>query len=82
MSGGQSLSSCCYISHVRQGSSIGSYTTQWINEFYHSAKGESAEDWLDKAKSRREKLPYPVEVKVLFPTLATVRSSQHGERVG
>ncbi|KAJ4492595.1 tyrosyl-DNA phosphodiesterase-domain-containing protein [Lentinula edodes] len=65
-----------------QGSSIGSYTTQWINEFYHSAKGESAEDWLDKPKSRREKLPYPVEVKVLFPTLATVRSSQHGERGG
>ncbi|KAJ3848765.1 tyrosyl-DNA phosphodiesterase-domain-containing protein [Lentinula lateritia] len=65
-----------------QGSSIGSYTTQWINEFYHSAQGESAEDWLDKPKSRREKLPYPVEVKVLFPTLATVRSSQHGERGG
>ncbi|GAW05961.1 phospholipase D nuclease [Lentinula edodes] len=65
-----------------QGSSIGSYTTQWINEFYHSAKGESAEDWLDKPKSRREKLPYPVEVKVLFPTLATIRSSQHGERGG
>ncbi|KAJ3732045.1 tyrosyl-DNA phosphodiesterase-domain-containing protein [Lentinula guzmanii] len=65
-----------------QGSSIGSYTTQWVNEFYHSAKGESAEDWLDKPKSRREKLPYPVQLKVLFPTLTTVQSSQHGERGG
>ncbi|KAE9399899.1 phospholipase D/nuclease [Gymnopus androsaceus JB14] len=64
-----------------QGSSIGQYTTQWMNEFYHSAKGESAQDWLDKPKSRREKLPYP-EMKVLFPTLATVRSSQHEERGG
>ncbi|KAJ3828366.1 tyrosyl-DNA phosphodiesterase-domain-containing protein [Lentinula raphanica] len=65
-----------------QGSSIGSYTTQWLNEFYHSAKGESAEDWLDKPKKRREKLPYPTGLKVLYPTLETVRSSQHGERGG
>ncbi|KAJ4473667.1 tyrosyl-DNA phosphodiesterase-domain-containing protein [Lentinula aciculospora] len=65
-----------------QGSSIGAYTTQWINEFYHSAKGDSAGDWLDKPKSRREKLPYPVDLKVLFPTLATVRGSQYRERGG
>ncbi|KAJ3968209.1 tyrosyl-DNA phosphodiesterase I [Lentinula raphanica] len=65
-----------------QGSSIGSYTTQWVNEFYPSAKGESAEDWLDKPKRIRERLLYPTGLKVLYPTLETVRSSQYGERGG
>ncbi|KAJ3720968.1 hypothetical protein C8R42DRAFT_73493 [Lentinula raphanica] len=65
-----------------QGSSIGSYTTQWVNEFYHSAKGKSAEDWLDKPKRIRERLLYPTGLKVLYPTLETVRSSQYGERGG
>ncbi|KAJ3753165.1 tyrosyl-DNA phosphodiesterase-domain-containing protein [Lentinula raphanica] len=65
-----------------QGSSIGSYTTQWVNEFYHSAKGESAEDWLDKPKRIRERLLYPTGLKVLYPTLETVRGSQYGERGG
>ncbi|KAI6032432.1 hypothetical protein EDC04DRAFT_2605178 [Pisolithus marmoratus] len=29
-----------------QGSSIGTYSTRWLNEFYYSTRGESAEDWL------------------------------------
>ncbi|KIK61610.1 hypothetical protein GYMLUDRAFT_42622 [Collybiopsis luxurians FD-317 M1] len=62
-----------------QGSSLGQYTTQWMNEFYHSARGESAEDWLDKPKSRRAKLPYPPNLRVVFPSFATVRRSQYGE---
>ncbi|KAG0694966.1 tyrosyl-DNA phosphodiesterase-domain-containing protein [Suillus ampliporus] len=57
-----------------QGSSIGTYSTQWINEFYWSARGESAEDWLDEPKTKRAKLPLP-PVKVVFPSLKTVRDS-------
>lgn len=63
-----------------QGSSIGVYTTQWMNEFHWSARGETAEDWLDEPKKRREKLPYP-PVKVVFPTKKTVKDSIHGESV-
>lgn len=65
---------------VWQGSSLGSYTTQWINEFHWSARGESAEDWLDESKKRREKVPYP-PVKVIFPTKKTVQESALGEQV-
>ncbi|KAI0076842.1 phospholipase D/nuclease [Panus rudis PR-1116 ss-1] len=64
-----------------QGSSIGTYSTQWMNEFYHSARGESAEDWLDQPKNRRSKLPYP-PVKIIFPTLKTVQESVLGEEGG
>ncbi|KAF9461346.1 tyrosyl-DNA phosphodiesterase-domain-containing protein [Collybia nuda] len=64
-----------------QGSSLGNYTTQWLNEFHWSARGESAEDWLDEPKKRREKLPFP-SVKVVFPTRATVQKSQLGEEGG
>jgi len=56
------------------------YTTQWLNEFHWSARGESAEDWLDSSKKSREKLPYP-PVKVVFPTKATVQASTPGEKV-
>ncbi|KAL0952281.1 hypothetical protein HGRIS_006571 [Hohenbuehelia grisea] len=63
-----------------QGSSIGVYTTQWMNEFYWSARGESAENWLTVSKKRRESAPYP-PIKVLFPSLQTVRQSVLGERV-
>ncbi|KAF5352877.1 hypothetical protein D9757_012107 [Collybiopsis confluens] len=65
-----------------QGSSLGQYTTQWMNEFYHSVRGESAEDWLDTPKARRAKLPYPTDVKVVFPSFLTVRGSQYGEAGG
>ncbi|OSX58620.1 hypothetical protein POSPLADRAFT_1060515 [Postia placenta MAD-698-R-SB12] len=64
-----------------QGSSIGTYSTQWVNEFYCSARGESAQTWLDAPKSRRAKLPYP-PIKILFPTLQYVRESVLGERGG
>jgi len=64
-----------------QGSSIGTYSTQWLNEFHWSARGESAEDWLDEAKTRRSKLPWP-SVKIIFPSLKTVRSSVLGEPGG
>lgn len=63
-----------------QGSSIGSYTTQWLNEFHSSARGESAEDWLDQPKKSREKLSFP-SIKILFPTRATVQASAAGEPV-
>lgn len=63
-----------------QGSSLGSYTPQWLNEFHWSARGESAEDWLDKTKKSREKLPFP-SVKIVFPSKATVKSSAMGEQV-
>ncbi|KAF8064419.1 tyrosyl-DNA phosphodiesterase-domain-containing protein [Lyophyllum atratum] len=64
-----------------QGSSIGIYTTQWMNEFHWSARGESAEDWLDEPKKKREKLPYP-SAKVVYPTKATVQQSRLGEPGG
>ncbi|ETW80095.1 hypothetical protein HETIRDRAFT_459808 [Heterobasidion irregulare TC 32-1] len=64
-----------------QGSSIGTYSTQWVNEFYGSASGESPEKWLDEPKSRRAKLPWPL-VKILFPTRAWVQGSVLGEKGG
>ncbi|KZT68593.1 phospholipase D/nuclease [Daedalea quercina L-15889] len=64
-----------------QGSSIGTYSTQWMNEFHCSARGESAQTWLDVSKARRAKLPYP-PIKILFPTLQYVRSSVLGEQGG
>ena len=63
-----------------QGSSLGYFTTQWLNEFHWSARGESAEDWLNEPKKRREKLPYP-PVKIVFPTKKTVQESAAGELV-
>lgn len=65
---------------VWQGSSMGSYTTQWLNEFHWSSRGESAEDWLDKPKKSREKFPFP-SIKIIFPTRATVQASAAGEQV-
>ncbi|KAM6493152.1 Tyrosyl-DNA phosphodiesterase domain containing protein [Amanita muscaria] len=64
-----------------QGSSLGYYSTQWMNEFHWSARGESAEDWLDEPKRRREKLPYP-RIKILFPTKKIVQESALGELGG
>ncbi|KAL5478752.1 hypothetical protein ACEPAI_2029 [Sanghuangporus weigelae] len=60
-----------------QGSSVGTYSTQWMNEFYDSARGESARIWLDRPKSHRAKLPWP-PVKILFPSLQTVKDSVLG----
>ncbi|KAJ7114050.1 hypothetical protein C8R44DRAFT_796164 [Mycena epipterygia] len=66
-----------------QGSSIGRYSTQWFNQFYISASGHSSalKAHLDIPDSRRKKLAYPPGVKVVFPTLATVKSTaEHGSR--
>jgi hypothetical protein len=51
-----------------------------MNEFHWSARGESAESWLDHPKRSREKQPYP-PVKIIFPTKATVQESAAGEKV-
>ncbi|EMD34993.1 hypothetical protein CERSUDRAFT_54191, partial [Gelatoporia subvermispora B] len=64
-----------------QGSSIGTYSTQWMNEFHCSARGESAQSWLDVSRARRSKLPWPA-VKLIFPSLRTVRESVLGEPGG
>lgn len=63
-----------------QGSSIGTYSTQWMNEFHYSARGESPEDWLDIKKAHREKQPYP-PIKIIFPSLKTVKATVLGEPV-
>ncbi|KAI6046593.1 hypothetical protein EDC04DRAFT_2628571 [Pisolithus marmoratus] len=47
------------VSFCLQGSSIGTYSTRWLNELYYSAHGESAKGWLDEPKARRTKLPWP-----------------------
>ncbi|KIJ27239.1 hypothetical protein M422DRAFT_191264 [Sphaerobolus stellatus SS14] len=76
-----------------QGSSIGSYTPAWIDEFYTSAKGASPEGWLNEGKTRRVKrldLLFAREgwgpwrnIKILFPSLKTVTASVLGtERAG
>ncbi|KAI0049016.1 phospholipase D/nuclease [Auriscalpium vulgare] len=65
-----------------QGSSIGTYSTQWLNEFYTSASGTSPEKMLDEPKTRRAKLPVPQSIKILFPTHAWVQASELGEAGG
>lgn len=68
---------------LSQGSSVGKCNKVWLKEFYHSASGASAQDWIGKPK-RADRLPWPGKrgVKVLFPTLRTVRESRLGEAVG
>ncbi|KAJ7080775.1 tyrosyl-DNA phosphodiesterase-domain-containing protein [Mycena belliarum] len=60
-----------------QGSSIGMYSTQWFNQFYLSASGHlsALKDHMDLSEGRRKKLEYPRGVKVVFPSLATVKST-------
>ncbi|KAK7007425.1 tyrosyl-DNA phosphodiesterase-domain-containing protein [Favolaschia claudopus] len=60
-----------------QGSSMGSYTTQWFNQFYISASGHlsALKTHLDLSEGKRKKLDFPVGVKVVFPTLDTVKST-------
>ncbi|KIY46453.1 phospholipase D/nuclease [Fistulina hepatica ATCC 64428] len=64
-----------------QGSSLGQYTSQWLNEFSHSARGESVEDWLRQSKKSREQMPLPA-LKIMFPTKRTVHQSALGEAGG
>ncbi|KAF9018799.1 phospholipase D/nuclease, partial [Hymenopellis radicata] len=51
--------------------SLGSYTTGWVNEVYHSALGQSASDYL-RVKGPRDKRPMTGHIDVVFPTNATV----------
>lgn len=51
-----------------------------MNEFHWSARGESAEDWLDVKKAHREKAPYP-PIKIIFPSYETVKNTVLGEPV-
>ncbi|KAI0651034.1 tyrosyl-DNA phosphodiesterase-domain-containing protein [Trametes meyenii] len=64
-----------------QGSSIGNYSSTWLNEIYRSARGESAERWLKMPKANRAKLPLP-PIQILFPTTQYVRDSKLGEAGG
>lgn len=64
-----------------QGSSIGTYTTQWVNEFFYSARGESPQDYMDDSKAKRAKLPYP-PLKIIFPSKTTVQESALGVQGG
>ena len=61
---------------------MGKCNKVWLKEFYHSASGASAQDWIGKAK-KADRLPWPGKrgVKVLFPSLRTVRESKLGEAV-
>ncbi|KAF8513970.1 tyrosyl-DNA phosphodiesterase-domain-containing protein [Gautieria morchelliformis] len=72
-----------------QGSSIGTYTPAWIDEFLCSARGASPEFWLDDVKTRRVKALDArlardgwaswSNLKILFPSLQTVKMSRLGE---
>jgi tyrosyl-DNA phosphodiesterase-1 len=65
-----------------QGSSVGRCNKVWLKEFYHSASGASAQDWISNPK-KADRLIWPGKrgVKILFPTLRTVRESKLGETV-
>ncbi|CAE6457552.1 unnamed protein product [Rhizoctonia solani] len=65
-----------------QGSSIGTYSTSWTNEFMSSAKGVSPDTYLDTPKSRRSKAPHPPGLKIIFPSLRTVDESILGRSGG
>ncbi|KAJ7330439.1 hypothetical protein DFH08DRAFT_966977 [Mycena albidolilacea] len=60
-----------------QGSSIGTYTTQWFNQFYTSASGHptALKAHMELSEGKRKKLEYPRGVNVVFPTTATVVSA-------
>ena len=64
-----------------QGSSIGTYSVSWLNEFYYSAQGISPEKWLAIPKAKRSKTNLP-PIKILFPSLDTVERSIMGKPVG
>ncbi|CCO34571.1 tyrosyl-DNA phosphodiesterase 1 [Rhizoctonia solani AG-1 IB] len=65
-----------------QGSSIGSYSASWTNEFMSSAKGISPDTYLDTTKARRSKAPHPHGLKIIFPSLRTVDESILGRPGG
>ncbi|CAH7687861.1 expressed protein [Phakopsora pachyrhizi] len=54
-----------------QGSSIGNYTNSWLNDFYRCASG------YPPTSNDLSKRPLP-DIKVVYPTLQTVKSSKGG----
>ncbi|KZO91532.1 phospholipase D/nuclease [Calocera viscosa TUFC12733] len=57
-----------------QGSSVGNYTTQYLNEFYKSGYGIPPQSWLDTAKSKLKAQAWP-PVQIVYPSLQTVDST-------
>ncbi|KAG9050325.1 hypothetical protein FS837_006197 [Tulasnella sp. UAMH 9824] len=61
-----------------QGSSIGTYSATWLNEFISSAKGQSLSRWFSWKKQQPKgkiPVPSPSRLKILFPSLRTVDNS-------
>ncbi|KAG9019606.1 hypothetical protein FRB90_012452 [Tulasnella sp. 427] len=61
-----------------QGSSLGTYSASWLNEFMSSAKGQPLTRWFSwKNQQPRGKIPMPSasRLKILFPSLNTVDNS-------
>ncbi|KAG9078650.1 hypothetical protein FRC06_008259, partial [Ceratobasidium sp. 370] len=65
-----------------QGSSIGTYSTAWTNEFMSSARGIPPDKWLDTPKARRPNAPHPATMRIVFPSLSTVNASVLGRPGG
>jgi len=67
-----------------QGSSIGYYTSQWIQQFLISAEGGAGHHaLLRQSPSKRQQLPFPTaeRLNILFPSLRTVDSCIGGRRL-
>ncbi|KZT57698.1 phospholipase D/nuclease [Calocera cornea HHB12733] len=60
-----------------QGSSVGNYTTQYLNEFYKSGCGISPQSWLDIPKSKLKAQSWP-PVQIVYPSLRTVDNTALG----
>lgn len=60
-----------------QGSSLGAYSTDWMNNFYQTISGQS----LDHISRQPKAAAWP-PIKVIFPTLATVDASRLGRNGG
>ena len=67
-----------HFGHTRcgdQGSSIGYYTSQWIQQFLISAEGGAGHHTLlRQSPSKRQQLPFPTaeRLNILFPSLRTI----------
>lgn len=59
-----------------QGSSLGTYKSKWLNDFYNSCCGK---DMYAMARFKDDKSLPPI--KVIFPSLATVDASINGRPV-
>jgi tyrosyl-DNA phosphodiesterase-1 len=59
-----------------EGSSLGNYTLEWIDTFYRFMNANEAKDLVGRPKAKE----WP-SMKVLFPSLATVETSELGKEV-